>query len=222
MADKNTANIYEKLQKARVALSKEKLKKSGKNKFAGYEYFELSDFMPKSDELLLENRLTPVFNFVDNLATLVLYDWDSEHTIEFKTNGADATTYNRDGKPSNLEIQTLGSQHTYLKRYLYMHLMDVAENDGLEVQTKNPEHQPKEQTKKQPSKEMITKAQTTQILELFGERVEGLLDFCKVEKLQDLTNAVAQQLIDKELATQNKNKKEQASSEPKQQSISDL
>ena len=220
MADKNTASIYEKLQKARVALSKEKLKKSGKNKFAGYEYFELSDFMPKSDELLLQNRLTPVFNFVDNLATLVLHDWDSESTIEFKTNGADATTFNRDGKPSNLEIQTLGSQHTYLKRYLYMHLMDVAENDGLEIQTKNPEHQPKEQTIKQPGKEMITKDQTTQILELFGERVDGLLDFCKVEKLQDLTNAVAQQLIDKELAT--RNKKGQSSSEPKQQSISDL
>ncbi|QIK56640.1 hypothetical protein G7059_01655 [Erysipelothrix sp. HDW6A] len=218
--NKQIVSIYEKLQNARVQLNKEKLKKSGKNKFAGYEYFELSDFMPKSDELLLQNRLTPVFNFVDNLATLVLHDWDSESTIEFKTNGADATTFNRDGKPSNLEIQTLGSQHTYLKRYLYMHLMDVAENDGLEIQTKNPEHQPKEQTKKHPSKEMITKDQTTQILELFGERVEGLLDFCKVEKLQDLTNAVAQQLIDKELAT--RNKKGQSSSEPKQQSISDL
>ena len=218
--NKQIKSIYEKLQNARVQLSKEKLKKSGKNKFAGYEYFELSDFMPKSDELLMENRLTPVFNFVDNLATLILHDWDSDNTIEFKTNGADATTFNRDGKPSNLEIQTLGSQHTYLKRYLYMHLMDVAESDGLEVQTKNPEHQPKEQTKKQPSKEMITKAQTTQILELFGERVEGLLNYCKVEKLQDLTNVVAQQLIDKELATQSK--KEQTLPEPKQQSISDL
>ena len=221
MADKNTASIYEKLQKARVALSKEKLKKSGKNKFAGYEYFELSDFMPKSDELLLQNRLTPVFNFVDNLATLVLHDWDSESTIEFKTNGADATTFNRDGKPSNLEIQTLGSQHTYLKRYLYMHLMDVAENDGLEIQTKNPEHQPKEQTIKQPGKEMITKDQTAQILELFGERVEGLLNFCKVDKLQDLTKTVAQQLIDKEVNTRSKLNKEE-SQEPKQQSISDL
>ena len=39
-------NIYEKLQTARVELQKTALKKSGVNKFAGFKYFELGDFIP--------------------------------------------------------------------------------------------------------------------------------------------------------------------------------
>ena len=39
-------SVYKKLQQARMLLQGAKLTKSGKNKFAGYEYFELSDFLP--------------------------------------------------------------------------------------------------------------------------------------------------------------------------------
>ena len=39
-------NIYEKLQKARVDLQSKGIKKSGKNTFAKYDYYELADFMP--------------------------------------------------------------------------------------------------------------------------------------------------------------------------------
>jgi hypothetical protein len=38
--------IYDKLQQARIALQSMELKKSGHNKFAGYKYFELGDFLP--------------------------------------------------------------------------------------------------------------------------------------------------------------------------------
>jgi len=46
-------NIYEKLQIMRCELQDMKLKKSGKNKFAGYEYFELQDFIPEINKLML-------------------------------------------------------------------------------------------------------------------------------------------------------------------------
>ena len=38
--------IYQKLQKARIALQNTKLKKSGHNRFAGFKYFELGDILP--------------------------------------------------------------------------------------------------------------------------------------------------------------------------------
>jgi hypothetical protein len=41
-------NIYKKLQAARIKLQQTELRKSGKNKFAGYEYFELSDSCQQS------------------------------------------------------------------------------------------------------------------------------------------------------------------------------
>ena len=39
-------NLFQKLQKARVELQEMNLKKSGQNKFAGFSYYELSDFLP--------------------------------------------------------------------------------------------------------------------------------------------------------------------------------
>ena len=40
----------------RVKLQNAKLKKSGKNKSAGFDYFELADFLPKLNELMLEEK----------------------------------------------------------------------------------------------------------------------------------------------------------------------
>ena len=39
-------SVYKKLSEARVMLQSMPLKKSGHNKFAGYNYFELGDFLP--------------------------------------------------------------------------------------------------------------------------------------------------------------------------------
>ena len=45
-------NIFEKIQAVRVELRHTKLKMSGKNKFANYEYMELDDFLPTLNELM--------------------------------------------------------------------------------------------------------------------------------------------------------------------------
>lgn len=44
-------NIYAKLQNARVELQKRKIKKTGYNKYAGFRYYELSDFLPNVNEI---------------------------------------------------------------------------------------------------------------------------------------------------------------------------
>ena len=38
-------SVHKKLMQARIMLQKRDLKKSGQNKFAGYSYFELADFI---------------------------------------------------------------------------------------------------------------------------------------------------------------------------------
>ena len=50
MEKEKQLNLYQKLQKVRVELQNSKLKKSGKNTFSKYEYFELGDFLPKVKE----------------------------------------------------------------------------------------------------------------------------------------------------------------------------
>ena len=46
-------NLNESIIKIRVDLQNSKLKKSGKNEFAGFDYFELADFLPRLNELML-------------------------------------------------------------------------------------------------------------------------------------------------------------------------
>lgn len=217
--------IYEKLQNVRVELSKAGLKKSGKNKFSNFEYFELPDFLPKSDELCLLHRLTPIFNYVDDMATLTLYDWDSDKTLTWSTNGADATTLNKQGEPVNLEIQSLGSKHTYLKRYLYMHLMNVVEADSIDKNTGNPDNVPNKPTKKQveppiddkPKIERITEDQIYLMRTLYGHRIEGMLKHYKLKSLSDMDTVSAEKLIEIE---RNKNSEEKAKEQ--QTSLKDL
>jgi len=49
--------VYKKLMKARLALQNTNLTKSGHNKFAGYKYFELGDFLPVIQLYLLVQKL---------------------------------------------------------------------------------------------------------------------------------------------------------------------
>ena len=47
-------SVFKKLSKARVMLQQVEMTKSGNNKFAGYKYFELADFMPHINRIFDE------------------------------------------------------------------------------------------------------------------------------------------------------------------------
>jgi len=127
-------NIYEKLQMCRVALQKAKIKKSGKNTYSGYDYFELSDFLPTINELFMENRLCSQVSFDNTIATLTITDIDKpEDKITFTSPMADAQL--KGCHP----IQNLGAVETYSRRYLYMAAMEITEPDILEPHDNNAE-----------------------------------------------------------------------------------
>ena len=67
-------SVYKKLQKARLALVQTALKKSGKNKFAGYEYFELGDFLPAIQKICNDVGLCGVVSFNKEDAYLVIHN----------------------------------------------------------------------------------------------------------------------------------------------------
>jgi len=123
-------NIYKKLQKVRVDLQNSNLKKSGNNKFAGYSYFELGDFLPKINELMLENSLTSSICFMAEIAVLKIIDCDKpEDSIEFTSPVANAQL------KGCHEIQNLGAVQTYLRRYLWTNAMEIVEHDPLDATT---------------------------------------------------------------------------------------
>lgn len=122
-------NIYKKLQKCRMELNKKKLIKSGHNTYSNYKYFELSDFLPVVNELFYENGLSSEFNLYDKAAILKIIDIDDNNSqIIFKIPIADATI------KGSSPIQALGGQITYLRRYLYINALEIAENDLIDKQ----------------------------------------------------------------------------------------
>lgn len=76
-------NIYEKIQKVKVDLLNSKLKKSGENKFSGFKYFELADFLPTIIKLCEEEKLFTSISFGTELATLKIVN--SEEPTEVVT-----------------------------------------------------------------------------------------------------------------------------------------
>ena len=121
-------NIYEKLQNIRCELQKLNLKKSGYNKFAGYHYYELQDFLPAVNELMLKLKITSVINYYPEYATLALIDCENINSqIVFQSPMAKATL------KGCHEVQNLGATETYLRRYLYVTAFEIIEHDMLDV-----------------------------------------------------------------------------------------
>ena len=121
--------VYAKLQKARIKLQSAAIKKSGHNKFAGYQYFELGDFLPTINEIFNELGLCSVISFDKELATLRIIDTDNGGSITFTSPMAD----------TNLKgchpIQNLGAVETYSRRYLYVTALEIVEHDALDATT---------------------------------------------------------------------------------------
>jgi len=121
--------VYAKLQKARMMLQAAPLKKSGHNKFAGYQYFELGDFLPTINGIFSELGLCSVISFDKELATLRIVDTDNGSSITFTSPMAEA----------NLKgchpIQNMGATQTYSRRYLYVSALEIVEHDALDATT---------------------------------------------------------------------------------------
>lgn len=120
-------NIYEKLQKCRVELQSKGLNKSGNNKFAGYTYFELSDFLPTINQMCLDHKLMTQTSFTNELATLKIINVEApEEVIEFTSPMASAQL------KGCHDIQNLGAVETYQRRYLLVTAFEIVENDALD------------------------------------------------------------------------------------------
>lgn len=117
-------NLFQKLQKARVELQEMNLKKSGHNKFAGFSYYELSDFLPAINIICNNVGLFTAISFETDYAILRIYDCeDMEKFVEFKSPMKEIQQ-----KGCN-DIQSLGSVETYSRRYLYLTAFEIVEND---------------------------------------------------------------------------------------------
>jgi hypothetical protein len=121
-------SVHQKLMQARIALQGKKLSKSGKNKFAGYNYFELADFLPTVQEIFLKLGICGVVSYGTEQAVLTICDCEKpDDKILISSPMSSAAL-----KGAH-EIQNLGAVQTYLRRYLWVTAMEIVEHDALDA-----------------------------------------------------------------------------------------
>lgn len=171
-------NIYQKLQKCKAELAKKKMKKSGKNAYAGYEYFELEDFLPHIIEAEFANGLYSKFDFNLEQAALKIVDTDNPNDFELFTIPVQLVSM----KGCN-EMQNIASTQSYCERYLYQTAYGIAENDTVNAGEIDEDAEL--------GKKKIDSAAVQTIKKLISETKTKESDFCnwaKVKRIEDITN----------------------------------
>ena len=132
--------VYKKLMEARINLQGMKLNKSGQNKFAGYQYFELGDFLPAVQAIFDRVGLCGVVSFTKELATLTITDMEDCSQVVLTSPMGSAQL------KGCHEVQQIGAVETYQRRYLWVSAMEIVEHDVLDATTggDRPKHRPTE------------------------------------------------------------------------------
>lgn len=127
-------NVYQKLIQARKMFQEADVKKSGINRFADFKYFELADIVPVKTRIFAELGLVDCVTFTPTDATLCLFNVDNpEDMIPFMSPMRPLTTVSQTGKNKMNELQGLGAEETYQRRYLYMMALDIVEADSFDA-----------------------------------------------------------------------------------------
>lgn len=119
-------SVYAKLMFARLKLQNSSLSKSGHNKFAGYKYFELGDFIPAIQEIFDSLGLCGFISYTTDIATLTIVDIEDNSKIEITSPMSSAAL------KGCHEVQNLGAVQTYIRRYLWVTAMEIVEHDAID------------------------------------------------------------------------------------------
>lgn len=123
--------VCKKLIVARNMLRKLELRKSGHNKFAGYQYFELGDFLPYVQSIFEHVGLCDIISFTEDVATMTVYDVEDGSSVTFTSPMGSAQL-----KGCHM-VQNIGAVETYQRRYLYVSALAISEHDALDSTTGN-------------------------------------------------------------------------------------
>jgi hypothetical protein len=119
-------SIFTKLNQARIKLQNTELTKSGHNKFAGYRYFELGDFLPTVQSIFSDIGLCGVVSYGTEIASLTIVDTEDNSNIVITSPMGSAAL------KGCHEVQNIGAVETYQRRYLWVTAMEIVEHDALD------------------------------------------------------------------------------------------
>jgi ERF superfamily len=123
-------NIYQKLNQAREQFHQIKMEKSGKNTFAKYDYFTLSDFIKPALKVMSANGLCATVSFDALIAKMTIVNTEKpDETIMITSPMGSALL------KGCHEVQNIGAVETYQRRYLWVAALEIIEQDALDSTT---------------------------------------------------------------------------------------
>lgn len=172
-------NIFEKIQTVKLELLNSNIKKSGENKFSGFKYFELADFLPTLTKLCQEKKLFTHISFDNEYAYLTIINTEKpEECVKYSSPMKDLEL-----KGCN-SVQALGGTETYSRRYLYMAAFDIVEADMFDANAgSNKNEEVINATKREALEKSIANNK------IADEDVRDVLDKFGYEKIEDITVA---------------------------------
>lgn len=126
-------NIFEKLNLAREKFHSLKLEKTGHNKFAGYKYFELGDFLIPALKVFKEVGLTAVVSFDKEMATMTILDATGPLVGEQRPFIIITSPMGSAALKGCHEVQNIGAVETYQRRYLWVAALEIVEHDAVDA-----------------------------------------------------------------------------------------
>lgn len=186
-----TKNIYGKIMEARLMFLESNPQKSGRNEFQKFSYYELDDIVPSATRICNELQLYTEIDMGANLfgyATLTVINIENpEERTYFRIKMPEIG-----GGNSNQVLQDTGKTETYLRRYLYLLFLDIAQNDEVDATDNRPQRnnptkprnnpstpsakKPAPSTRKQPltTNKKLTKKQVKELAEM-DETLAGII-----------------------------------------------
>tara|TARA_R110002020_G_scaffold62613_1_gene167322 strand:- start:2277 stop:2882 length:606 start_codon:yes stop_codon:yes gene_type:complete len=167
-------STLKKLQTARVMLKARKPKKSGRNKFSGYDYYELDDFLPQTLSIFEELGLSYLETYPDKKGLIYVVDTGDKD--------AEAVVVEMPFSHANLrgchEVQNVGAVMSYTQRYLWKSIMGLTDGDEVDESKGDPERPPELQR--------ITSQQVTDIRAILKDISGDEAAFCKIYEVSAL------------------------------------
>lgn len=143
--------VYSKLQLARVMLQETSLKKTGKNDYANFTYFQLKDFLPEVNKIFAKLGLFSRFMLCPEVVATETMEVKNENSVNVASKPiikemaileiidivkGDNVIYKMEVAPLTIGnntkqnfYQAAGGRSTYYKRYLYRDALEIEEDD---------------------------------------------------------------------------------------------
>lgn len=178
--------IYQKLRDARRLFLQKGVQASGYNGHADFDYFELGDIIPVANEVFDECNLFLYVTFENRECVGILVDMDEEDsTLRF------TIPHEKIADPAKFrmnEMQALGAETTYLRRYMYMVVLDIIQSDGIDIGRQDEAPAVKPEKKSTPKTKKSEKTETEAKIVVSKPKKPATAEE-RSEIKKDLTNA---------------------------------